>query len=242
MRDKILLLISCLLFLTLAAACGRRGDPVTIIPYEEVGVVKDLKAVKKDGDIYLSWKMPESKNFPRESIKGFVVFRAEVPEGTALGECKCQYMMLDFITPDGEAFEYQDEKALKGQTYAYKITVMDKEDRRGKDSNIALVKGVSPGLEESALNDSPGAPIGLKAVYTQKNIILTWDKVPGQEAKFYRVYRSEGEDFVFIGETVTSVYTDKKTSPSKKYYYRVSTVGKDEGPLSEEIEVMTETR
>jgi len=52
MRDKFyILLATCYLLLaTFLTACGRRGDPVAIIPYKkEVDVVKDLNASIKEG-------------------------------------------------------------------------------------------------------------------------------------------------------------------------------------------------
>lgn len=227
-------------FLLSLDACGRRGDPVAIKPYEEVGVVKDLKASIRDGNIYLNWGLPESKDFPKEAIKGFVIFRAEVPEGVTVERCDCPFRSLDFIVSDHKkTFEYLDKKAIRGQTYLYKLVVMDKNNRMGEDSNIVLVKGIKPETEEIVITP-PKAPTGLIAVYTQKSIVLTWDEVRGQEIKFYRMYRSEGKDFHAIGKTVTFAFTDKNIEPSKKYYYRVTAVGKIEGPPSKEIEVLTE--
>lgn len=241
-KNKKLLLISYFLLLSFVAACGRRGDPIAIAPYKEVGVVKDLKALIRDGNIYLTWGMPEDEDFPKEALKGFVVSRAEVPEGVTVKECKCQYRSLDFIVPDNKkTFEYLDKKAIKGKTYVYKLAVMDKNDRVGKDSNIVLVKGVKP-ESEGAVITQPKAPTGLIAIYTQKSIVLTWDEIRGQEIKFYKVYRSGGKDFVVVGESITSAFTDKNIESSKKYYYRVTAVGNEEGPLSEEIEIVTEPR
>lgn len=256
-RNKKLLLISYLLLLTFIAACGRRGDPIVIAPYKvgidsyrEVGVVKDLKALKRDGNIYLTWRIPEGEDFFKEALKGFVVFRAEIPEGVTVEECECSFRLLDFIGSDSKSsryfgidsektFEYLDKKVIRGQAYVYKIVVMDKNNKMGKDSNIILVRGIKPELTE-VVTIPPKVPTGLVAVYTQKNIVLAWDEVRGQEIKFYNVYRSEGKDFAAIGETVTPAFTDKDIEPSRKYYYRVTAVGEIEGPPSEEIEIVTE--
>ena len=224
-----ILIIILILLLTSFAACGRRGDPVEIIPYKEVGVVKDLNALIVDSNTYLTWGLPEGEDFPEKAIKGFVIFRAEVPEGVKLEECKCQYSPLEFIAVDSKGdrslkrvtdktFEYLDKKAIKGHAYTYKIVVMDKNKRMGNDSNTVLVRGVKPEEQVEKSIIPPKPPAGLLAVYTQKSIILTWKEVPGQEIKFYRIYRSESsKDFSAIGETVTPVFTDKNIVPSKKY-------------------------
>jgi len=138
---------------TVLSACGRRGDPVAIRPYEGTAAVADLKAFIKDSAVYLKWGMPGDKSFSREDLKGFVIFRADIPEGASIGECGCPYREIDFIVPGSkpvrlpgidtaEPFEYLDKTAIAGQTYSYKIVIMDKNNRTGKDSNTALVKGI----------------------------------------------------------------------------------------------------
>lgn len=245
----ILVLISA--FVT---ACGRRGDPVAITPYKvgidskevepdpygEVGVVNDLKASIMNDNIYLTWGMPEGKSFPEKALKGFIIFRAEVPDGAIAKEYENQYVSIDFVKPNKKKnFEHFDIKAAKDKTYAYKLVVKDKMNRTGKDSNIVLVKVPKPG-EAGIIK--PDAPTGLAAIYTRQSIVLTWDEIHGQEIKFYRIYRSEGEDFSVIAETVTSVFNDKNIEPSKKYYYKVSAVGNQESLLSEEIKIITKNR
>lgn len=231
----------CLLLFTFLIACGRRGDPVDIEPYKEVAVVEDLEAFIRDDGVYLTWGMPKGKNFPMNALKGFVVFRAEVTEGTTVEKCECQYRSLDFIRPNGkETFEYLDKKAVKGQTYVYKLVVMDKNNMMGRDSNLAVATGKKPEMKKIEAVQHKVA--GLIAIYTQKSVVLTWDEVSG--IKLYRIYRSTGisrNDFILVGETVTPVFTDKNVEPSKKYYYRVTAVKDSESPPSNVIEVITET-
>jgi len=86
----------------------------------------------------------------------------------------------------------------------------------------------------------PTSPTGLVGVYTQQSIVLTWDEVAGQEIKLYRIYRLKGEGYILVGETVTPAFTDKNVEPNIKYYYKVSAVGVTEGPLSKEIQIITE--
>ena len=237
-ENKNLLLTSYFLLLIFVTACGRRGDPIAVTPYTEVGVVKKLKASIANDNIYITWGMPEGKNFPEKAIKGFTIFRAEVPEGVSAEECKCEFRQLDFIVPDRQkTFNYLDKDAIKGQSYIYKIIVMDKNNKMSKDSDSVFVSWVKPKLEDVVV--PLNAPAGFIAFYAQNSVILTWDEIQEQEVKFYRVYRSEDKDFVAIGETATPAFTDKNIEPSKKYYYRVTAVGKVEGLPSKEIEVVT---
>lgn len=239
LRRKRLILLSSFLFFTFIAACGRRGDPVALEPYKEVGMVKDLEATIKDENIYLTWGLPDEKSFPEKALKGFVIFRAKIYEGETMEECECQFRSLDFVVPDKqENFEYLDKKAIKAQSYLYKIVVMDKNNRMGKDSNTVFVEGLKPEPEEVIV--VPDAPTGLLAVYTLKSIVLTWDELKGQNINFYKIYRSVGDYFFPIGESVTPVFTDRNIEVSKKYYYRVTAVAEAEGPPSQEIEVVTE--
>lgn len=252
MRNKKLLLISCFFLLIFTiAACGRRGDPIAIAPYKEIGFVKDLKTFIKDAAVYLTWGMPDDKDFPEEAINGFIIFRADIAEGVPVEECKCLFRSIDFIEPDStasslsgiisdETFEYLDKKTIKGQSYVYKVVIKDKNNNMGKDSNLVLVRGIKHDPPEVVITP-PEAPTGVIAVYTQKSIVLTWDEMRGKGIKFYKIYRSDGKGFVAIGKTPTSAFTDKNVASSGKYYYRVTAVSDVEGPPSKEIEVATET-
>ncbi len=247
MRDKknssqfyFLFLISYFLFLTFLASCGSRGDPKPPELHREVGIVKDLRASRRDDGIYLTWRMPKDKDFPAKAIKGFVILRAEVPRGVRIEDAN--YLSIDFIVPGkSKVFEYIDKDITKDKTYAYKIVTMDKNARMSRDSKIAMVLGERAEIERREVSP-PKAPTGLLAVYASKSIILTWDEV--SEVRLYRVYRSmvreATEGFVLIGETVTPAFTDRDVEPSKKYYYRVTAAGQLEGPPSSVIEVTTE--
>jgi predicted small lipoprotein YifL len=245
-----------IILFTVLAACGRRGDPVAIMPYEGTAAVTDLKALIKDSAVYLKWGLPEDKSFPREDLKGFVIFRADVPEGASVEECECPYRSVDFIVPGskpvhlfgidtGETFEYLDKTAITGQTYLYKIVIMDENNRMGKDSNTVLVKGIKQ--EQGTLSVQgetapPAAPKGVVTVYTGESIVITWDEIRSEGIRFYRIYRSEDKkDFTAVGQSVTPVFTDKNIKPSKKYFYRVTAVGETEteGPPSKDVAVTT---
>jgi len=86
---------------------------------------------------------------------------------------------------------------------------------------------------------TPEAPAGLIGIYTRTSIVITWNEISGNNIK-YKVYRSTGNGYLPLGETVTPAFTDKDVEPHKKYYYKVSAIGLNEGPLSKEIEITTE--
>ncbi|MBI4653921.1 MAG: hypothetical protein HY752_02880 [Nitrospirae bacterium] len=244
---RILLLVSCILYLaSFLTACGRRGDPVLVEPYIEVGAVKNLKVSIKDEGVNLMWGLPKDKNFPRKAIKSFLIFRAEVPHGIKFEKCECEYKLVDSLAPGKEKkFEYIDKGIIKNQAYAYKIVVMDKNKKLSKDSNIVLVgyEWIEPKKFEVY---QPHAPHNINAIYTKKSVILTWDEV--LDVEIYRIYRAmdtggKGADiFILIGETVTPVFTDKDIESLKKYYYRITAMGDSESIPSGIIEVITESK
>lgn len=85
----------------------------------------------------------------------------------------------------------------------------------------------------------PDAPAGLVAVYTGNSIVIAWDEITDQEVKQYKVYRSEGDDYLFIGYSVTPAYTDNDIEPDREYYYKITAAGRSEGPASKELKVIT---
>jgi len=93
--------------------------------------------------------------------------------------------------------------------------------------------------ENRKTSEMPEAPTGLVGVYTESDVVLTWGEHKGEDVR-YRVYRSEGNDYVLAGETVTPAFTDSAVQPDKKYHYRVTAVGINEGPPSKEIIIITE--
>ncbi len=86
----------------------------------------------------------------------------------------------------------------------------------------------------------PDAPAGLMVLYTQTAVILTWDEVKGQDVRWYKVYRSSGDGYVFVGDTAVPAFTDREVKPNTKYYYQVTAVGILESRQSKEIVIVTE--
>ncbi len=117
------------------------------------------------------------------------------------------------------------------------------------EKNRAVEESVEQESEESNFKDRsgqqkavsvPDAPDDIRAVYTGKSIVLSWDEVLHQGVRLYRIYRSSGKDFVLSGESVTPAFSDPDVAAGEIYLYKVSAVGGSEGRTSPEIRVVTE--
>jgi fibronectin type 3 domain-containing protein len=101
-------------------------------------------------------------------------------------------------------------------------------------------------VEESNISEStdteitqPDIPTGITALFTGKIVVITWDDISDQGIKLYRVYRSSGDEFILIGDTVAPAFTDVQIELNTEYHYRVTVVGQLESDTSEEIKIIT---
>lgn len=126
------------------------------------------------------------------------------------------------------------------------------DDNAGRE-NVEKVVGNRSGPEETHKSEvraeplkdvrmQPNAPSGVTGVYTNTAVILTWDEMIGQGIILYRVYRSEGGDYILAGESMAPAFTDSSIEKKREYYYKITAMGKSEGPPSEEFKVVTETQ
>lgn len=149
----------------------------------------------------------------------------------------CYFLFVTFLAACGRrsdpvAIEPRDERAVER-----KKDETQKEGERQEDSSKQKMRE-----EQTIQITTPDSPAGLKGVYTQQSIVLTWDEVQGQDIKLYRIYRSAttGEGQMLVGETVTPAFTDKNVKPNVKYYYRITAMGLSEGLPSKEFQITTE--
>ena len=122
-------------------------------------------------------------------------------------------------------------------------------DERDLDDNAknAVESGDIPtkehGVDKEEIKATmPDTPTGLDGVYTRKSIVLTWDEMTGQNVRFYNVYRSSGDNFIFAGETVTPAFTDNNIDKNVQYYYKITAVGELESLPSKQVEIKTDVR
>ncbi len=151
-----------LLTLVILSACGRRGDPVPVIMFEEKAIEINAEENSK--------VIEELKQPVKDDVKTDV--------------------------------KKEPEKIIKPVTY--------------------------------------GQPSGLTAVFTGKSIVLTWDETIGHNVRGYNIYRSSGNKFKLIGDSVIPAFSDRNIKPDTTYYYKVTVVGTSESVQSKEIEIVTE--
>jgi hypothetical protein len=108
---------------------------------------------------------------------------------------------------------------------------------------ILLLASNSHACAEAAVN-TPGTPIGLKALVSGKSVILTW-KAPAEGADLvegYEIVRAAlaSGPFEKMGQVGLHVLTFTDTSARKEiiYFYKVRAVGKEAGsPYSQPVAV-----
>ena len=75
---------------------------------------------------------------------------------------------------------------------------------------------------------------GLCLSYNEKSVSITWNRC--RNAEFYRIYRAERKGKYQLIQVLTGMktsYVDKKVNPAKRYYYKISAVGIEDGELRE---------
>jgi hypothetical protein len=116
---------------------------------------------------------------------------------------------------------------------------MDKgrEDQKNSESPVMHKEIIKTAETELTVPDSPA---GLAALYTQNGVILVWDEADSRGVKLYRIYRSSGDDYRLVGDSVSPVFTDRDVKQGMRYFYRVTAVGGLESLPSDEINILTE--
>lgn len=134
MRRVGLLVLLCLLVLA-PEACGKKGPPR---PPKAPGlpVVKDLRAVMDNGKVRLAWTLPAGS----EGVAGFIIERSR-PENEVCPGCPRDFEELRRIPAARGAVSFEDtDEDLPGKgRFVYRLTPYDAEDRRGAESNEAVV-------------------------------------------------------------------------------------------------------
>ncbi len=122
-----------------------------------------------------------------------------------------------------------------------KETVKEDKDKSKKDEKgpASPTKDEAAGKEETEVV-TPDAPSEVAAVYTGRSVVLVWKEVLKQGVTSYRIYRSAGKGYLLAGETGSPAFTDRDIEKQKKYFYKITAVGRSESLPSEEITVETE--
>ena len=223
-------------FALLLAACGVKAPPTPpdlIVP-EAPG---DLRAIVREGRLYLSWGLPK-KNVDGSKPADIVEF--EILRGE--GSCpRCPISLSpwrEIEVPEGkEAFLWEDTHLEAGMTYRYRVRGVNHWGFAGPPSNEVRVTWIAP----------PPPPRGVFAKGDDRRVYLHWEGIKG--AWGYHVYRrEEGEGYPL--EPVGRVkgeeeFADRGVLNGKRYFYVVRTLARSgetliEGGSSEEVTVIPE--
>jgi|WetSurMetagenome_2_1015567.scaffolds.fasta_scaffold00197_13 hypothetical protein len=161
--DICLLVLLLLASFLIAAGCGKKGTP-TMKSFEKPDLVKDIRAVHRDGSINISWSYPGRHESIK--IKGFRLYRAEGP-----GDYK------EITKLPGEARRYADSNISLEKQYRYKLRVFSGRNIDSEDSASVTARPVR----------EPDIPSGLSYRLTNKDVEIVWDKA--KEGVFFNIYR-----------------------------------------------------
>lgn len=130
--------------------------------------------------------------------------------------------------------EFIDKKLKDNETFNYRITAYTHNDIPSEVSQIVTAKTKS----------LPIGPKNTKAsVNEPRKIILTWEPSETQDVIKYFVYRSPFKSMGYTKQAEVSSntlsYEDKINEDGKDYYYKVTSLDKDELESSDNIESIT---
>ncbi|RMG35079.1 MAG: BspA family leucine-rich repeat surface protein [Methanobacteriota archaeon] len=98
--------------------------------------------------------------------------------------------------------------------------------------------------DEQNTPTTPSQPLNLVATVEKQNITLSWEQPEndgGSPIIEFRIYRSSGNGYIYIGFSTTTSFTDTSIKPKTTYSYVVRAVNEaGEGKQSEEVTVTTQ--
>ena len=213
----------CLLVFTACFSlfgCGKKGDP-TLKSYEKPDPPSPLRAIHRESEIILSWNFSKSNE---TSIKGFHLLKStggDFEEVTLLNNDQRSYI---------------DTRFEIGAEYHYKVVAENLKGILSKDSNILVIKPVTP----------PAPPKNLSFTVTYDSLMLTWDSAG--EGMLYNVYKSDkpgGYSLAPVNrEPLKELSLKDVFTVNKSVFYTIrsltGSVIRDEGPASVELMVNPE--
>lgn len=153
---------------------------------------------------------------------------AELYRVYRLGGIASEYVLADTTS----LTEYVDTGVDLGLEYSYRVTLVNATGLETGPTNDLAVSFVTPGVP------IPSAPVALKTDTVNKNdITLSWNESAG--ATSYYIYRSKSPDgeFIPIGRSHVTSYTDTNVLTTIPYYYKVKAFSAGGGSeLSEALE------
>jgi hypothetical protein len=223
LNNKWRLLLVCLVVFTACLslfACGKKGDP-TLKSYEKPDPPSPLRAVHRESEIILSWTFSKSNE---TSIKGFHLLKSTGGD----------FVEVALLTNDQRS--YIDTRFEIGAEYHYKVVAENLKGILSKDSNILVIKPVTP----------PAPPKNLSFTVTYDSLMLTWDSAG--EGMLYNVYKSDKRGDYSLApvnrEPLKELSLKDVFTINKTVFYTIrsltGSVIRDEGPASVEVMVNPE--
>ena len=137
--------------------------------------------------------------------------------------------------------QFMDPKGIYIDTFD-KIYVMD-----SRLKNIQIFKFSTPVAkkeEKGVLFNPPSTPKGLKASYSDGEVIVSWEKNTEADMDHYNIYRkdSKSEQLIEIANTKETTYRDKNIKEGLTYTYSIKAVDAEKlsSPMSELKSVIAE--
>lgn len=223
------------------SSCGRKGDliiPGTVLPKPVTGLSAQLKA----GAVILAWTEPDknTRNEPLTNLAGFLVLRAEIPEGET--GCPCAFEEVGYIDleyPKGAVVQgrkvvWADRSGIFGRRYAYKVMPMNKDGYTGEASQTHPVNFLMP----------PGVIAKVTAAPGNGTVQLSWEPALSDEGgrkmddlAGYNIYRHEkgvkAQTLINREPVKENKYTDTGLTNRTTYCYSVAELRGIEPPLTE---------
>jgi hypothetical protein len=212
--------------LTFSASCGQKGYP-TLRSFEKPHQITAMRALHRGDEIILSWDRPAET---KVILQGLEIERA-VAASREAAQSEQDFRLIARLP--GDAAGLTDEDVRAGTRYLYRLRPVS---ARGVYGDFSPVLDVIP-------EEPPPAPRGLRYTVNGDSVEISWERLEGDV--LYDIYRSRqaGAQPGAPRNTAPleeSRFTDK-ADPAGIVFYSVKafrrTALRDEGPLSQELEV-----
>ncbi|MGM0454418.1 MAG: hypothetical protein ACQERN_14775 [Thermodesulfobacteriota bacterium] len=133
-------LVICCVLALVVSACGKKADP-EVPGRRELPTVENVGADKANGEVALSWSLPDADAAVNRGVAGFYVYRAVISETIAgCPTCPADYEQIGDVSLTGEktaqkTWRYTDDPP-EGFACRYKVRCYTGDGATGPDSNV----------------------------------------------------------------------------------------------------------
>lgn len=205
-------------------------SPVISIPTTiPVQAINDLKAIRENKLIKLSWSRPltNEAGLPTTHISGYNVYRKidrtiekkDLPDPASTPPPLPSFLKINTTNIINEYFEDQDTGT--NGTFSYHVSVV-------MAANITSAPSNPVSVEVTDIYP-PDIPANLVVFKAKGHMLLTWKPVQDKDLSHYRIYRlaNDEDEFSLLDDHITeSRYKDRKIKPGHSYTYAVTAIDK----------------